>query len=66
MKQWRLMKGKTQEQLALECGVHRNTYASWEENPEKITIENAKKVSKALGESIDDIFFTKETLQNVE
>lgn len=59
VKQWRLLKGLTQEHMADKCGVHRNTYASWEENPENITIGNAKKIANALEESIDVIFFAK-------
>ena len=57
IKQWRLLKGLSQEEMANKCGVHRNTYASWEDNPEKISIGNAKKISKALEKSIDEIFF---------
>ena len=57
MKQWRLAKGISQEQMASECGVHRNTYASWEENPEDVSVKNAKIIAKALGESVNSIFF---------
>lgn len=58
MKQWRLAKGISQEQMASECGVHRNTYAAWEENPEEVSVKNAKIIARVLGESIDSIFFT--------
>lgn len=57
VKQWRLAKGISQEQMAEACGVHRNTYASWEENPEDISVKNAKIIASALGESVDLIFF---------
>ena len=57
VKQWRLAKGISQEQMAEKCGVHRNTYASWEENPEDISVKNAKIIANALGESVDLIFF---------
>ena len=57
MKQWRLAKGISQEQMASECGVHRNTYASWEDNPEDVSVKNAKIIAKALGESVNSIFF---------
>lgn len=57
VKQWRLAKGISQEQMAIKCGVHRNTYASWEDNPEDISVKNAKIIANALGESVDLIFF---------
>lgn len=57
MKQWRLAKELSQEEMAAKCGVHRNTYASWEENPNNVSVGNAKIIAKALGESVDTIFF---------
>lgn len=56
MKQWRLIKGVSQEEMALKCGVHRHTYASWEESPDNVSIGNAKKIAVALGESVNTIF----------
>lgn len=58
VKQWRLAKEISQEEMAKACGVHRNTYAAWEEDPDSITIGNAKKIAEALNESVDVIFFT--------
>lgn len=57
VKQWRLAKGISQEQMANECGVHRNTYASWEDAPDDISVKNAKIIARVLGESVDSIFF---------
>lgn len=57
MRQWRLVKGLSQEEMALKCGVHRNTYASWEDNPNNVSVGHAKVIAKALGESVDTIFF---------
>lgn len=57
VKQWRLAKGLSQEEMAKKCNVHRNTYASWEDNPEVISIGNAKIIANALQEPINDIFF---------
>lgn len=57
IKQWRLAKEISQEQMAEKCGVHRNTYAAWEDRPEDISIKNAKIIANALGESVDRIFF---------
>lgn len=58
LKQWRLAKGISQEDMAAKCGVHRNTYASWEENPDTISIRNAKIIADALAVDVDTIFFT--------
>lgn len=57
MKQWRLAKELSQEEMASKCNVHRNTYASWEENPDMVSVGNAKIIAKALGESVNTIFF---------
>lgn len=57
VKQWRRAKDITQAEMASACGVHINTYRAWEENPGKISIDAAKKIAAALGESVDDIFF---------
>lgn len=57
MKQWRLAKELSQEEMAAKCKVHRNTYASWEDNPDNVSVGNAKIIAEALGESVDTIFF---------
>lgn len=57
VKQWRLAKEITIAEMADACGVHYNTYAKWEEDPGKISIDAAKKIAAALGESVDAIFF---------
>lgn len=57
LKQWRLIKELSQEKMAEKCGVHRNTYASWEEKPDNVSVKNAKIIAKALGESVNTIFF---------
>ncbi len=57
IRQWRLAKEISQEQMAEKCGVHRNTYAAWEERPEDISVKNAKIIANALGESVNKIFF---------
>lgn len=58
VKQWRLAKEITIAEMAEACGVHYNTYAKWEEDPGKISIDAAKKIATALGESVDAIFFS--------
>lgn len=61
MKQWRLAKGLSQEEMASKCGVHRNTYAAWEDNPEMVSVGNAKIIAEALNESVDIIFFANQS-----
>lgn len=57
LKQWRLAKEISQEEMASKCGVHRNTYASWEEEPDNISVRNAVIIANALHESVNTIFF---------
>lgn len=55
MKQWRLAKEFSKEQMAQKCGVHRNTYAAWKENSDNISVKNAKIIAGALNESVNTI-----------
>lgn len=56
VKEERLGKGLSQEDLAAKAGVHR-TYIGMIERAEKnITLENAEKVIKALGLTFADFF----------
>jgi DNA-binding XRE family transcriptional regulator len=57
LRQLRLAKEISQEKMAEELGVHRNTYASLEENPGKISIDQAKAIALILEVSVDAIFF---------
>lgn len=57
VKQARLLRGKTQDEVAKEMGICRSTYMRIELEPEKITIEQAKKVCKVLNFSVNEIFF---------
>ena len=57
MKQARLLKEKSQHEMADLLEVHVQTYRKLEENPDLTTIGQAKKISKYLGVSYDDIFF---------
>ena len=61
LKQWRLAKEISQEKMAAACGVHRNTYAAWEENPDDISVGNAKKRFMKVW----TLFFLTMNLQNV-
>ena len=57
LKQHRLVKGKTQDEMATMLGVHVQTYRKLEENPEEVTIKQAKMIAKYLGVPYNDIFF---------
>ncbi|MBR5172378.1 MAG: helix-turn-helix transcriptional regulator [Phascolarctobacterium sp.] len=57
LKQTRLIKEKTQGEMAQMLGIHIQTYRKLEENPENVTIGQAKKISSFLKISYNDIFF---------
>jgi len=57
LKQARLLREKTQENLAEYLGIHVQTYRKIEENPNEATIGQAKKIAKFLGFEYDIIFF---------
>lgn len=56
LKQIRLVREKTQDEMAEKLGVHVQTYRKLEENPDEVTIKQAKIISEFLGVSYDDIF----------
>jgi DNA-binding XRE family transcriptional regulator len=57
LKQARLMREKTQEEMAEQLGVHVQTYRKIEENPDDTTIAQAKTISSFLNFRYDEIFF---------
>lgn len=57
IKQARKYIGFTQDQMAKEFGVCRDTYRAIENNPELCTIAQAKQLSQVTGISLDDLFF---------
>ena len=54
LKQIRLVKGKTQEDMANLLSIHVQTYRKLEENPEEITIKQAKLIATFLGVSYNE------------
>ena len=58
IKEWRRAKGISQEEMANVCGVHVNTYRTWEEKPESIRLSAATKIAERLGIPISEIIFT--------
>lgn len=57
LRQIRLMKEISQEKMAKELGIHRNTYVNWEDNPGRIPVDQAKRISEILQADMNDIFF---------
>ena len=45
------------EDVAVQMGVHPQTYSKLEANPLRMTIEEARRFSEIVGIPIDDIFF---------
>lgn len=61
VKQARMFAGLTQQDMANELCVHRTTYIRLEENPDSITVGQAKVISRVTGVPIDDIFFARDS-----
>lgn len=57
IRQARMMRGFTQQQMADALCVHRTTYRKLEEHPDQITIAQAKEISRVTGVSINDLNF---------
>lgn len=57
MKQARIGINATQQEIADKMGVHVQTYARMEKEPEDITIKEAKLFSQIVGLPISDIYF---------
>lgn len=57
MKQARIGINATQQEIADKMGVHVQTYARMEKEPEDITIKEAKLFSDIVGLPISDIYF---------
>lgn len=57
LKQIRLVRGISQEEMATQLNVHINTYRQWEQEPMKVSVGNAFKIAEILKVPIDAIFF---------
>ena len=51
--------GITQQQMADKLGVCRQQYANYEQHPERVTIEQARRICAILGAEYERIFFGK-------
>ena len=57
VKQARIGIDATQQEIADKMGVHVQTYARMEKNPEDMTIKEALAFSKIVGVPVSDIYF---------
>lgn len=51
--------GVTQQQMADKLGISRQQYANYEQHPERVTIEQARRICAILGAEYERIFFGK-------
>lgn len=49
----------TQQQMADKLGISRQQYANYEQHPERVTIEQARRICAVLGAEYERIFFGK-------
>lgn len=61
VKQARMLKGKTQAEMADCLGVCRDTYRAIEQNPDRATVKQAKAISEFLDMDMEQIFFGKDS-----
>lgn len=57
IRQARLSKEITQDFMAQQLGICRDTYRKLENNPEKTTIEQGMKIASLLGVDYDELIF---------
>ena len=57
VKQARVLRGKTQAEMAKYLGVCKDTYRAIEQNPCRTTVPQAKAICEYLGFELDQIFF---------
>ena len=55
IKEWRAVKGVSEEQLAVICEVSSRTIANWEKNPGSIKAAKLTALANALGVSLNEI-----------
>lgn len=56
VREFRILKRLTQEQLAFESGLHRTFVAHVERGVRNISIDNIEKLATALGVRCEDLF----------
>ena len=58
LRQMRELTGKTQQQVATHLNITRARYSQIEQNQDRVTIEQAKKICEFFGADPKVIFFT--------
>lgn len=66
VRQARKLADLTQREVAKALGINRATYIAMEQNPEKITVPQAKAISKITEVPFDQIFFGDESTKSRE
>ncbi|MDB8552616.1 helix-turn-helix domain-containing protein [Turicibacter sanguinis] len=56
LKVCRIKRGLSQKDVATLLGIATSTYSSWETEPHRIKIKNAKELAVIFGESLDVLF----------
>jgi DNA-binding XRE family transcriptional regulator len=59
IRQVREQAGLTQQNMADKLGISRQAYAAYESHPERVTIEQARRICSILGAEYERIFFGK-------
>ena len=57
IKQWRRLRDISQEQMANDFGVTRQTILNWETKPESLSIATVKRLAEYFGVEFGDIRF---------
>lgn len=64
VKQARQHAGKTQASMAEQMGLHRHTYMKLEENPDRLTVLQARQISIITGIPLDAIIFDTDSTES--
>lgn len=56
LRQWRLAREISIDKMAKALEIHPNTYSAWEQEPEKIPVGKAVKITQLLDVHFADIF----------
>lgn len=56
-KQARMLADLSQQDVADQLEVHRQTYMKWEKKPDEMPVGKAKRFAQVVGRDVDEIFF---------
>ena len=66
VKQWRMVRGLSQNSMAEKIGVHEHTYRAMERNPMHVRLYKLIQICNVLGVSINDIDMRSEEPEEAE